>query len=165
MNLNNIQLNSAQTAELYGSHLVITDTNVLKSSPASTEQTTGGIAGKNKKKFIWLVNEPSYPLLSDDDFVFLGDILAACKMNMDDISLINHAHYQKNWDDIVTQLHPQVVISSAVPSLQLPVMCDEYKPAAYDNIQFLLTDSLSAIRKDRAIKGKLWLGLKQMLGI
>jgi hypothetical protein len=165
MSLNNIELSSGQVAEFYEANLVITGITAIKTEVILPEQSTSGITGKNKKKLIWLVNEPAYPLLADEEFSFLGDILAACKMNMEDIALINYAQYQQEWKDFQNQLQPQIVILSAVPSLQLPVTGDEYKPVTYNKIQFLFTGSLSAIRQNRALKGQLWTALKQMLGI
>jgi hypothetical protein len=165
MSLNNIQLHNSQLADFFGSNLVITDANLPDEGVTKFELSTKGIAGKNKKKFVWLVNEPSHPLLADDEFGFLGDILAACKMNMDDIVLMNYAHHPKKWDDIVTEFEPKIIISSAVPSLQLPVTTEEYKPVNYNHVQFLFTESLQLIRKEKASKGKLWAALKELLNL
>ncbi len=165
MNLKDIQLTDGQIADLYGRHLTITEPPAIKKEVKAATEITPGMAGKNKKRFVWIVNEPNFPLLHDEDFIFLGEILAACKMNMDDIVLINHAKNEMEFAAIVERLNPLILINSHAPSLQLPVEADEYKPVKHNNTQILLTQSLSAIRQDRANKGKLWLGLKQMLGL
>lgn len=165
MGLKDIQLTNGQIADLYGSHLTITEQQVIKKEITTASEKSPGFAGKNKKQFVWVVNEPDFPLLPDEDFVFLGEILAACKMNMDDIILLNHAKNNMGFDEIIERFSPQIIISSNAPGLQLPFPANEYIPAKQNEMQLFVTQSLSIIRQDRSIKGKLWLGLKQMLGL
>ncbi len=186
MSFQNIQLTDDQLAELYAKQLVVLENDVpAKASPqpaavappppapknepaVSTAKTTAsaqGITGKNKKQFVWLVEEHHYPYLDDADFQFLSDVLTACKMNMDDIALVNVASNRSAFDDLVHQLQPRYVIASAVQVDALPIQTADYNVQQQQGFQLVCTESLEAIRSDKTKKSKLWLALKQMLGL
>ncbi|RXK58760.1 hypothetical protein ESA94_15330 [Lacibacter luteus] len=177
MSFQQIQLTGDQLAELYGKQLVVLENDIQKdSTPLKapvTEQpvadvqtaTTPGFTGKNKKNFIWLVEEHHYPYLDDADFQFLSDVLNACKMNMEDIALVNVVANRSSFEQLVQQLQPRYVIAAAVQIDALPIQTADYKVLQQQNYQLCYTESLEAIRTDKTKKSKLWLALKQMLGL
>ena len=124
-----------------------------------------GITGKNKKQFVWLVEEHYFPYLNDADFQFLADVLTACKMNMEDIALVNVANNRNPFDDLVQQLQPKFIIASGVQVDALPIQPADYRVQEQQGYLLCCTESLEAIRTDKSKKSKLWLALKQMLGL
>lgn len=165
MDFNHLQLTDQQIEELYSSHLVITEPTAATQPVVKAKTSTVGITGKNGKQFVWVVNEPDYPFLSDEDFQFLSEVISACKMNMDDISLVNIAQNNLAFDDLYKQLQPKILITSFLDQNWLPVSAESYTLKQQPAYQLYCTEALYIIRNDKAKKSKLWLALKQMLGL
>ena len=178
MSFENIQLTDDQLADLYGKQLVLvekgdntskTETKAAKPSiaaePVAAAAPMQGITGKNKKQFVWLVEEHYFPYLNDADFQFLGDVLTACKMNMEDIALVNVANNRNHFDELVQQLQPKYIIASGVQVDALPIQPADYRVQEQQGYLLCCTETLEAIRTDKSKKSKLWLALKQMLGL
>ena len=178
MSFDNIQLTDDQLADFYGKQLVLVEkgdntakTETIAAKPALKAEPTVaaapllGITGKNKKQFVWLVEEHYFPYLNDADFQFLGDVLTACKMNMEDIALVNVANNRNHFDELVQQLQPKFVIASGVQVDALPIQSADYRVQEQEGYLICCTESLEAIRLDKSKKSKLWLALKQMLGL
>jgi hypothetical protein len=178
MSFENIQLTDDQLADLYGKQLVIvekgdntvkTETKAAKiniaAEPVAATAPLQGITGKNKKQFVWLVEEHYFPYLNDADFQFLGDVLTACKMNMEDIALVNVANNRNHFDELVQQLQPKFIIASGVQVDALPIQPADYRVQEQRGFLLCCTETLEAIRTDKSKKSKLWLALKQMLGL
>lgn len=178
MSFENIQLTDDQLADLYGKQLVLvekgdnttkTETKAAKTTiapePVAATAPLQGITGKNKKQFMWLVEEHYFPYLNDADFQFLGDVLTACKMNMEDIALVNVANNRNHFDELVQQLQPKFIIASGVQVDALPIQPADYRVQEQQGYLLCCTETLEAIRTDKSKKSKLWLALKQMLGL
>jgi hypothetical protein len=178
MSFNNIQLTDDQLADLYSKQLVLVEKadSTIKTETKAVRPTTApepvaattplqGITGKNKKQFVWLVEEHYFPYLNDADFQFLGDVLTACKMNMEDIALVNVANNRNHFDELVQQLQPKFVIASGVQVDALPIQPADYRVQQQEGYLICCTEPLEAIRTDKSKKSKLWLALKQMLGL
>jgi hypothetical protein len=178
MSFEHIQLTDDQLAELYGKQLVVVekDGNPVKTEtktaqpaptiePVATTAPLQGITGKNKRNFVWLVEEHYFPYLNDADFQFLGDVLTACKMNMEDIALVNVANNRNHFDELVQQLQPKFIIASGVQVDALPIQPADYRVQQQQGYLLCCTETLEAIRNDKSKKSKLWLALKQMLGL
>lgn len=178
MSFENIQLTDDQLADLYGKQLVLVEKsdNAIKPETKASKPTIApdpvaaaaplqGITGKNKKQFVWLVEEHYFPYLNDADFQFLGDVLTACKMNMEDIALVNVANNRNHFDELLQQLQPKFIIASGVQVDALPIQPADYRVQEQEGYLICCTESLEAIRLDKSKKSKLWLALKQMLGL
>ena len=179
MSFEHIQLTDDQLADLYCKQLVIVEKgdSARKPEPKAAKSAAfvaepliasapmQGITGKNKKQFVWLVEEHYFPYLNDADFQFLGDVLTACKMNMEDIALVNVANNHNPFDELVQQLQPKFVIASGVQVDALPIQPADYRVQEQQGYLLCCTEILEAIRTDKSKKSKLWLALKQMLGL
>ncbi len=178
MSFENIQLTDDQLADLYGKQLVIVEKDDNTSKPATKPVTSSvaaepvaanaplqGVTGKNKKHFVWMVEEHYFPYLNDADFQFLGDVLTACKMNMEDIALVNVANNRNHFDELVQQLQPKFIVASGVQVDALPIQPADYLVQQQQGYLLCCTETLEAIRNDKSKKSKLWLALKQMLGL
>ncbi len=165
MGFETIQLTGQQIEELYSSHLVITEKTVKPKPETISNPTATGITGKNKKQFVWVVNEPGYPFLSDADFQFLSEVVNACKMNMDDMALVNIAQNNMDFEQTVTELQPKILIVSFLDRNWIPLNKEAYTLQQEENFQLYITEELQIIRNDKVKKSKLWLALKQMLSL
>jgi len=178
MSFDNIQLTDDQLADFYGKQLVLVEKAdntpkpetkaakpVIAAEPVAVTAPLQGITGKNKKQFVWLVEEHYFPYLNDADFQFLGDVLTACKMNMEDIALVNVANNRNPFDELVQQLQPKFVIASGVQVDALPIQTADYRVQQQQGYLLCCIEPLESIRTDKSKKSKLWLALKQMLGL
>ncbi len=165
MEFENIQLTAQQLEELYSSHLVITEKANNSKPEVKAKTISSGITGKNKKHFVWVVDEAAYPFLSDADFQLLSEVITACKMNMDDIALVNLAQNNMSFDELQNQLQPKFLIVSFLNKSWLPVHANSYTLQQQQGYQQYTTEALEIMRNDKVKKSKLWLALKQMLGL
>lgn len=168
MDLNSIHFSGQQLSELFTDHLTMLQENAV--SPSATKRIDNQPAkksisfkGKNKKGMLWIVHEPGQVFLSDDDFEFLSQIITACKMNMDDIALVNNAVEKIPIIEIINELKPKIIILCGIEYQQLPFKLDEYIITPNNNCDYFLCDELSDLRNDKVKKSKLWLALKAML--
>jgi hypothetical protein len=169
MDLNGLQFTGEQLAELYTDKLVIAEPVVVnlpsKKIKVHPEKAPILYKGKNKKKVLWIVNETAQAFLDDADFEFLSQIVTACKMNMDDIALVNMAHINTTIADVVEELQASVVLLCGIEYNHLPVKTDEYMIYPFNHQQYFIADSLKELRNDKAKKTKLWLALKAIFSI
>ncbi len=163
MSFENIQLTKEQLEEFYSSHLVITEASRYINTEVKEKGASKGITGKNNKHFVWVVNDPDYPFLSDEDFKFVSEVMTACKMNMDDIALVNLAKSNLHFAELIETLQPKFIILSALAQNWLDA--DSYSLQQQEGFHFYITEELSILRKDKVKKSKLWLALKKMLGL
>jgi hypothetical protein len=167
MELNGVQFSIEQLAELYTGTLVVSATSTPPTVSKSTSVAAPAIPvkGKNKKGVLWLVQEPDHAYLNDADFEFLSQIVSACKMNMEDIALVNLAQIQKTINEVADALQPSVVILCGVEYQQLPFKLEEYIIYPHARRNYFLADRLEELRNDKAKKTKLWLALKAMFSL
>lgn len=167
MDLNGLQFSQEQMAELFTDALVITEpvnTVPLKKVTAPSKPVIN-FKGKNKKGFLWLVNEPAHAFLDDADFEFLSQIVGACKMSMDDIALVNLATTDQSVNEIADALKASTIVLCGIEYQQLPFKLDEYILYPHANRNYFLADRLQELRNDKAKKTKLWLALKAMFSL
>lgn len=170
MKLNDILLNHDQLEMLYKDLLVQTDipqpVAVAPATPSAdpTPPPLPPLKGKYQKKLLWLVYEQQHPFLDEADFQFLSQVLEACRMNLEDIYLCNCFHATLPLPELLQQLRPVTVIASGLPA-GWSTAAPFYQPVEDHGAMVCRTEALSVIRADKTIKSKLWLSLKQILGL
>ena len=177
MDLDQLHFSPAQLADLYRSNLVLVPGKeqavVLPTSPVR-QQEAGPLPaapaapvfmGRFEKKILWVIHAPGQAYLADADFEFLSQILTACKLNMDDVALLNNAAQQQPLREILEQLQPKAVLFCGVPHTSLPFAMQEYLLYPHQQRQYFVSDELSQLRNDKTSKSKLWLALKEILAL
>lgn len=170
MKLNDILLNQDQLELLYKDLLVTTSLSLPHAETPASEPAQSAptalppLKGKFQKKFLWLVYEPEHPFLDEADFQFLSQVLEACRMNLDDIYLCNCFHSSLPLPGLLHELKPVTVIASGLPASWVTA-ATAYEPVQQQGTLVCKTEALSVIRADKTIKSKLWLSLKQILGL
>jgi hypothetical protein len=163
MDLNHIILSAEEIAIFFPNQLTILDEDMQTNAPATKEPVV--IKGKNRKQFLWLVNEAMHPFLNEADFEFLTQVLEACKMSWDDIALVNMQQRTHTFEEICKQVTPQIILAAAIPTKWLPQANELYLIQNFSGYRFFATDSIEAIRQDKVLKSKLWTALKELTGI
>src|SRR5690242_2424818 len=94
MSLNNIELKPKILAGLYNDKLLQTNASAQKVSAPVPEPGGAKYLGNNQKKIIVVVSHPNLPYLPDNELSLLTSILAACKLSIADIAIVNSARIE-----------------------------------------------------------------------
>jgi len=161
MSLNNIHLQTSLLADLYKNSLIeITATGV-----SQTKQVK--YLGNNKKNTIVVVSHQSVPYLTDEELSFLTTVLAACKLGIADVAIINQSHIQvTELQNIINSEAKNVLLFGVEPlSIGLPINFPAFQLQAFNNRTYLHAPQLSIIEADKTLKTRLWTSLKAMFRI
>ncbi|MDR6566747.1 hypothetical protein SAMN05660461_3521 [Chitinophaga ginsengisegetis] len=123
--------------------------------------------GENQKNIALFIQNENEAYLNEELFNLLTNILNACKLGMQDVSLINVIHYPSlafpAWQAAV-KIERSVVFGIAPEQLGLNDI-PLYQLVTVNGTTLLFSDELSLIGSDKVLKARLWAGLKQLLGI
>jgi hypothetical protein len=161
MNLNTIQLSPQLLAGLYSETLLET---VATTVP---EKKRWNYLGSNDKRILIVVSHLSVPFLPDDELNFLTSILAACKLSMGDVAIIN---FQKTDNselpDLIDQESKTVLLLGIGPAaIGLPINFPPFQLQSFNKRVYLHAPSLSEIEKDKKLKKQLWDSLKKLFDL
>ena len=183
----NIQLPDFIIADLYKNSLVVigdeatnNTAEVLKANkntelPNSDKQDIVKPVlqwlGDNKKHITILVNDPANVYISDVSLKFLTNILAACKLTIADVAVVNISKKKADYQEIITALQSKFLLLFGinVTALNIPFALPEYIMEEKNNCCFLSAGSLEIMNQDtseaKTEKGKLWTCLKKMFNV
>lgn len=168
MSLDNIQLSGIALQELYKKSLVAVKPLKEKTEEKNAEPAPLNILGKNLKKIILIVNNEDAAFLTDDELNFLLGILSACKLNMDDVAILNLVKNKNiSYEKIVKELSAEkVFLFGAEPGdIHLPLSFPHYQVQQFKNQVYLSAPALNFLQHDKAEKTKLWNCLKKIFAI
>jgi len=182
MNPENSLLPSFVIASLYKDELVLIDdqkssnankpkkSEAVVTAPQEIQKPTSFL-GDNQKKITILLQDTTAVHLADESLQFLTAILAACKLNMGDVAIVNTVHQPVQYTQIKTELKPSTIIlfDISTASIALPFEVPHYQVQQYDNCTLLFSAPLQSmlVKTDAAKleKGKLWNALKKTFNI
>ncbi len=150
-------------AEIYGDKLIsIRDSN-----------TKNPIAylGDNVKNVVIVVNEKIDGFISDETLALLERILAPCKLQLQDVAIINFYNQKVSYSKIQEELHPARLLMFDVSTEQiaLPFKIPNYQVQPFDHCQVLCSAALGTMldSADNPLKEKepLWKALKRMFNL
>jgi hypothetical protein len=123
--------------------------------------------GENQKNIALFIQNENEAYLNDELFNLLTNILNACKLGMQDVSLINVFSAPSltfpDWQTAV-KIERSIVFGIAPEQLGLSDI-PLYQLVTVNGTTLLFSDELSLIGSDKVLKARLWAGLKQLLGI
>lgn len=181
MDLNHIELPAGIVAELYRSSLVIADPpqqNEEKIQPVNTKKVTETAVetkgqkwvslGNNQKNILITVTHNDLTHLPDEDLGFLTGILGACQLSLDDVAIINLAHYENvSYKELVKHFKSKIVFlfGTEPASFGLPMNFPHFQVQSFASISFLFSPPLQEFKDDKVLKSKLWVSLRRIFGI
>jgi len=166
MSLNDIQLQPTSIRELYSKSLVEIKSN--KTTVEAMPAQSLSILGKNLKGIVLVVSNAEAAFVTDDELNFLLGILSACKLNMDDVGILNiRKHAAADYKNISAELRAEKVFLFGVDptEIKLPLSFPYYQVQRYNDQTYLASPALAEIQNDKAEKTKLWNCLKQIFSI
>src|SRR5262245_10531666 len=141
MNLNQIQLPASVIANLYKHSLVDTgDYSTTESvsyslKKSDTSEDRWKYLGENKKNILIIVNYPDVVYLPDDELAFLTNMLAACKLNLGDVAIVNRNNSDDmNYRELIAQFSSKIVFLFGVEpiSFGLPLSFPHFQVQSFD---------------------------------
>ena len=166
MSLDNFQISVGLTTELYKNSLVALDTPQIKSDSLKPQSLS--FLGKNQKQILIIVNDADAIHLNDTDTALLTSILNACKLNFNDIALLNLAQQSElDFSVLKNNFNPNVIITFGI-KLQSIGLSDSYELYSIGQLKtmtFLNANSLTHIGKNVEEKKQLWSCLKSIFSI
>ncbi|MBN9380539.1 MAG: hypothetical protein J0H74_07235 [Chitinophagaceae bacterium] len=180
MSLNDIQLKDLVVTELYKDHLLATeraaaDTSTAppptpKTSPAPTP-TGYKFLGNNRRNITIVVHSPGIAFLPDDQLSVLTRMLEACRMNIGDVAIVNHAASPVAIGQLKQQLQPSFILlfGPTPQAIGLPMDFPVFKIQPYDQCTYLTAPYLEELARpgdeSKLLKSKLWVCLKTLFEI
>lgn len=146
----------------------VSDPVIEKTPPKQAALPPYKMLGNNKKQIVVVVNCPNDVFVPEGDLQFLTKMLDACKLNMADVAIVNHATAAVHIDRLKIQLQPKFLLLFGVEPdiIQLPINFPSYKEQPYAGTTYLLTPALSELNQEtdlaKGLKRKLWDCLKRM---
>lgn len=181
MDLNHIELPAFVVADLYRSNLVEpgdqppgekvagNDPLIGKSLQEEvTEQEEWLSLGNNRKNILLIVDHKDVLHIPDAELHFLTGILTACKLGIDDVSLVNlNNHPDTDYKQLAAQFRCKTVLLFGVEParLGLPMNFPHFQPQAFANVSYLFSPTLVELENDKLLKSKLWVCLKRIFGV
>lgn len=129
------------------------------------------VLGNHRRKITILVNAPGSPFLPDNQLNFLTKILEACRLNMGDVAIVNHASAPINITALRAQLQPSVILLFGLEptTIRLPINFPVFKLQPYDQCTYLSAPALDLLvessEESRLLKSKLWVCLKSLFDV
>ena len=108
--------------------------------------------------------------INDEWLGTLGKLLAACKLNIGDVAIVNHLNSGVLFPELKEQLQPKHILmfDVSMQDLQLPFTIPNYQVQQYAGITFMtapvVTLSHAATDAVKTEKRKLWEKLKLIFG-
>ncbi|MDO6432150.1 hypothetical protein Q4E93_16225 [Flavitalea sp. BT771] len=127
--------------------------------------------GSNRRNITIVVHSPGIAFLPDDQLNVLTRMLEACRMNMGDVAIVNHAAAPVIIAPLKQQLQPAFILlfGPKPPDIGLPMDFPVFKIQKYDQCTYLTAPSLEELvapgDESRLLKSKLWVCLKTMFEI
>ncbi len=166
MSLDNIQLPGIVLQDMFKDCLV--DLAVSEPVKSAASKDNLPFLGKNGQQITILVKAKNSLYLAETQLNFLIGILAACKLTMADVALINISKNKKlDYKMIAGQLQAEKIFMFDISpeEIDLPVAFPYYQVQRYNKQIYLSSPALTVLENDRMEKSKLWTCLKQIFSL
>ena len=166
MGLENIQLSTITLVDLYKDVLIELDKH--ESLSAGEKKISIPFLGGNRRKIALVVDYREEAFLPAGLLQFLGGILGACNLTLDDVAIVNKASLSTSaYDNWNAHLKSNVIMLFGMnpESIGVPLHFPFFQIQSFNNIRFLSSPSLEELENDKLLKSKLWLCLKNLFSI
>ena len=168
MELNNIDLPPLLIVDLYRKTFVEIDEVKTNHQDSSDENDEWKFLGENLKNISIIVNYKDATHLYDKQLEFLVTMLSACKLSLEDVSIININNYpDKKYKELTGYFKSKIIFLFDVDpvSFGLPVRFPHFQVQQFSMSTFLFLPTLKEIQNDEVLKSKLWVCLRRIFEI
>ncbi len=161
MSLNNIQLGSYITQQLYTKTLVDLSENTKQEAKVKGPEIAH--LGSNEKLILILVSDPDTIYADDADLALLTGILNACNISLADVAIVNVAKTPCDFPTLVDAFTPGFVflLGTTPASLDFPMNFPDFQLQNYNHQTYLPAPSLKVLAQNTYAKKQLWACLQK----
>jgi hypothetical protein len=173
MSLQQLVLDDALIASLYGNISLLSDSQTSKENAKNTH--TPPVLSSNEYKFLGgnqqgiglIVKYDKDVFLPDEQLAFLVTILQACKLTLQDVAIFNYASVPFTYASLrETFTFKQFLVFGIEPVLLLLPEMAYFSPYTHNEVQILYVPELEKLNTPsetgKLLKSRLWLCLKQL---
>jgi hypothetical protein len=167
MSLNDIRLHSSLLASLYPSTLIETAISGTAAT-AVPEPSPPKFLGKGAKGIALVVRNAELPFLADSELTFLTNVLAACKLSLADVAIVNvHGMEAEGIEKMLARLDARTVVLFGMQPLEigLPINFPTFQVQPFSGRKYLHCPLLGTMEGDKGLKMQLWNALKTLFGL
>lgn len=175
MSFSDITLPGSIIADLYRNTLVQSGSQKAESAPPPDKTEKAGnnykFLGNNQQQIAVVVNFDNETFLPDNHLQFLVKMLEACKLNLGDVAIVNHAKKPVEMEVLKEQLRPVHMLLFGVEpvTIKLPLNFPQFKEQAFAGCSFLYTPGLEILNQNneegKLLKRKLWDCLQKLFNV
>lgn len=157
MGLDNIQLTKETCINFYRKSLVNAGSVIEK-------KITIKSLGENQQNILFIVKDADHKFLADDEMTLLSNLIAACKLSMADISLVNYYSNQNDYQQFAEQFHPQKILLFGVTTeeVNLPFEIPFFQIQSYEKRLYMTSPLLKDFLNNTDLKKQLWSCLQKL---
>jgi len=177
MELNDIRLTPQLLVEFFRNSLVELDESPVGQYRSDNDRDSARLAadtgqwhslGDFAKNILLIVRYEGITDLSDQQMNFLRSILAACKLSLKDVAILNIANLaQGHYKSVRDRFKSSVTILFGVTprEFEMPLDFPAFQVQAFDGCRFLHAGTLESLEKDKVLKSKLWVSLRRIFDL
>ncbi len=141
----------------------IDENNKAVPQPKSSITFLGG----NRKQITIIVYYDDVEFIPPKQQKFLIDIIGACKLNLEDVVIINQIKAVNSIEQIYTELSPKIILAFNINSRELLLQPDLKTLIIHqiNDLKILFAPALNNIEVDVAIKKQFWLALRNLFDV
>lgn len=136
--------------------------NKLKEPSPALYKEKLNVKGDRNSEVLIVNIEPNDEFISTDQEAFLKNILAAVKLDIAQVAIINISKIELPFIKVLEILTPKTILAFGAALPEELQAIDPYSISTYKNCKILKSDSLGEIALDKAKKKALWESLQQL---
>jgi hypothetical protein len=138
----------------------------------SIEDAEGKLFSQEKpvkihKKITVITTERMENQQAKPGYIFLQGILEACRVKIIDVALVSPGQNEMDYNKLQEKYHAGLVLLFGITpgDISLPVYFPHFQLEEFSGVTYLSSPELTLLEKDKLLKSKLWLCLKQFFSI
>lgn len=162
MSINTIQISKKAVGILFAKSLV--EARPEKKATDQKIKNKLKSLGGNKKKILFLITDSQSKFLPDPQMDLLSNLLTACKLNMEDIALVNYGDRSFNYHQILEHFHPKKILMFGIdPSaLELPFTIPHFQIQSFQDQLYVSAPPFNHFLDNKDLKKELWKCLQKL---
>ena len=162
MSLDNIQLSNNERRMLYAKNLIGTNQKIERQK--ATNEIKINSLGENQRNILFLVTEAENKFLPDNEMDMLSNLIAACKLSMADIALVNYFNTSINYRQLTDHFQPKKILMFGISTsdLELPFYIPFFQIQQFQEQLYVTAPPLTNFLKNKDLKKQLWTSLQKL---
>lgn len=144
----------------------IGDSDAESTDVVQEERLKFAFYGKNRRNFLFLIQEEQYQWMSVEAMEAFNKTLTALKLSVDDIALLNVRTLSdiRQKEEIISSFRPKVMVFLGLAPQSVGIEVPPFKPLSnYNGIAVFCTNTFDEMLADGEKKKQFWVTIKTVL--